>query len=189
METSAGFLDNIFAHKHSPELFMNFEPYGRTVNSEHLFTPSPISSWGEKQSASPYCDDRFNRSRSTESIRFDLFETSLNQTRKIRDSRSNGSHFSESSSFFCQPRHFKSTARPVNCPQGQVPFETERYSFAPPSVQFQHQQAFHPPLSCFPLSSQLTDMDIYPPSHALDKEPPLYFPSLEPWTFPPMRLY
>lgn len=175
METSVSFLDRIFRCTHSPEL------------CEHFFTSSPASPWRKKKSASPHWGDRFSWPRSNESVTFN----SLNQTRIVRES---GSSYSKPPLFHyqarLQPRHW-----PVNCLSDQVPFETKTYSFVP---NFQHpQQESHfqtfnqtvPPLSCFSHTSHLTDMDIYPPSYVLDKEPPPYFPSLEPWSFPPMRLY
>lgn len=196
METfGVSFLDNIFRPSHSPKLCMNFEPTG-SMASEHLFSPSPASSWEEKQSASPLWGDGCDWPRCKESVRFDSF----NQTRVARDSRSSRSHCSELPSFVHQPQsQFQHAARPVGCLQDQVPFETESGFFGPFSVQLQqhqqqqsHLQSFHqiaPPLRCLPRLSHLSDMDTYPPSYVLDKETPPYFPSLEPWSFPPMRLY
>lgn len=193
VETSVSFLDNVFRPTRSPKLCMNFEPPG-SMASEYLFTPSTTSSWGEKQSASPLCGDRFDWLRCKESVRFD----SSNQTRVAGESRSSGSHYSEFP-FFLQPQPlFQHAARPVNCLQDQVSLETETCFFVPSSVQFQHQQqqshfqSFHrttPHLRCLPQLSHLSDMDTYPPSYVLDKEAPPFFPSLEPWSFPPMRLY
>lgn len=186
------FLDTVFSCTHSPELCMNFEPF-RSPTSAHLFPPSPASSWREKPSASPHWGDTSHWPRSKENIRFD----SLNQTRIFGESRSSRSHYSTSPSFLYQPRP-QPLHRPVNCLQDQVPFEFETYSLVPNSAQFKHQQqerhfqAFHqtlPALSGFPHTSPLTDMDIYPPSCVLDKEAPPYSTSLEPWSFPPMRLY
>ncbi|XP_011604240.2 proline-rich protein 19 isoform X2 [Takifugu rubripes] len=187
-----GFLDNIFSCTHSPELCMNFEPFGSPAR-EHLFTQSPASSWREKPPASPHWGDTFNWPRSRENIRFD----SLSQTRIFGESRSSRSHYSKSPFFLDQPGP-QPVHRPANCLQDQVPFDIETYSLVANSAQFKHQQqerhfqAFHqtlPPLSCFPHTSRLTDMDIYPPSCVLDKEAPPYSTSLEPWSFPPMRLY
>lgn len=178
METPVSFLDRIFRCTHSPEL------------CEHFFTSSPASPWRKKKSASPHSGDGFSWARRKESVRFD----SLNQTRRVGETRSNGSHYSKSPLFLYQPR-LQPRHRPVDCRGDEVPFETKTYSLVP---NFQHQQqeslfqTFNqtvPPLSCFSHTSHLTDMDIYPPSYVLDKEPPPYFPSLEPWSFPPMRLY
>lgn len=194
VETSVSFLDNVFRPTRSPKLCMNLEPSGG-MSSEHLFTPSPASSWGEKQSASPLWGDRFKWPRCKESMRFDSFY----QTRVAGESRSGGSLRSELPFSLHQPQsQFQHAARPVSFLQDQVPFDTETCCFAPSSVQFQHQQqqslfqSFHqktPPLSCLTQLSHLSGMDTYPPSYVLDKEAPPYFPSLEPWSFPPMRLY
>lgn len=185
VEASVSFWDNVFRPTRSPKLCMNFEPSG-SMASEHLFTPSPASSWGEKQSASPLWGDRFEWPRCKESLRFG-------------ESRSSRSHRTELPFFLHQPpSQFQHAARPVSCLQDQVPFQTETCFLAPSSVQFQHQQqqrrfqAFQqtsPPLSCLPQLSHLSSMDTYPPSYVLDKEAPPYFQSLEPWSFPPMRLY
>lgn len=187
METSVSFLDYVFRPARSPELCMNFEPSG-SMASEHLFTLSPASSWGEKQSVSPLWGDRFDWPRCKESVRFDSFS----QTRVAGECRS-----SELPLFLQQPQsQFQHAARPESCRQDQVPFEIETCVFPPLSVQFQQPQScfqsFHrttPPLSCLPQLSHLSTMDTYPPSYVLDKEDPPYFPSLEPWSFPPMRLY
>lgn len=189
METSVSFLDNVFRPTRSPQLSMNFEPSG-SMASEYLFTLSPASSWGEKQPASLLWGGRFDWSRREESVRFAPFD----QTRVAAESRSRSS--SELPFFLRQPQtQFQHTAKPVSCLQDQVPLNTETYLFAPSSVQIQHQQqqsnfqSFHqttPPLSCLP---HLSDMGAYPPSYMLDKDAPVYFPSLEPWSFPPMRLY
>lgn len=194
VETSVSFLDNVFRPTSFPKLCMNFDPSG-SMASEHLFTLSPASSWGEKQSASPVWGDRFEWAGCKESGRFDSFT----QTRVAGESRSSGSHRSELPFFLHQPQsQFQHPARPAGCLQDQIPFETEKCFFAPSSVQFQNQQlqshfqSFHqitPPLSCLPHLSHLSDMDFYPPSYMLEKEAPTYFPSLEPWSFPPMRLY
>lgn len=195
VETSVSFLDNIFRHSRSPKRCMNFEPTA-SMASGHLFTPPPASSWGEKQSASPLWGDRFDWPRCTESARFDSFK----QTSEARESRSGRSRCSELPFLVHQPQsQFRCAARPVGRLQDQGPFQTESCFFAPSSVQFQHQQqqqshfqSFHqitPPLRCLPRLSHLSDMDNYPPSYVLDKEAPSFFPSLEPWSFPPMRLY
>lgn len=191
METSGSFMDNVFIPTRSPKLSINSEPSG-SMASEHLFTLSPASSWGEKQPASPLWGGRFDWPRSKESVRFDLF----NQTRVAAESSSSRSLRSELPFFLHQPQsQFQHTARPVSCPQDQFPLKTETCFFPPSSVQIQHQQqqshfqSFHqtkPPLSCLP---HFSDMGAYPPSYVLDKEAPVYFPSLEPWSFPPMRLY
>lgn len=176
VETSVSFWGDVFRPTRSPKLCMNFEPSG-SMASEHLFAPSPASSWGEKQAASPLWGDRFEWPRCKESWRFG-------------ESRSSRSHHAEVPFFLRQPQsQFQHGARPASCLQAQGPFQT---------VQFPHQQqqsgfqSFHqtsPPLSCLPQLSHLSNMDTYPPSYVLDKEAPPYFPSLEPWSFPPMRLY
>lgn len=191
MEASVSFLDNVFIPTRSPKLSISFEPSG-SMASQHLFTLSPASSWGEKQPASPRWGGTFDWPRSKESVRFDLF----NQTRVAAESSSSRSLRSELPLFPHQPQsQFQHTARPVSCPQDQFPLKTETCFFAPSSVQIQHQQqqshfqSFHqtkPPSSCFP---HFSDMGAYPPSYVLDKEAPVCFPSLEPWSFPPMRLY
>lgn len=166
---------------------MNFEPFGSPA-SEHLFPPSPASSWREKPSASPPWGDTFLWPRSIEHLRFD----SLDQTRIFGGSRSSRSPF-----FLRHPRP-QPLHRPAHCLPDQVPFEIETYSLVPNCAQFKdqrqerHFQAFQqtlPPLGRFPHTSHLTDMDVYPPSCVLDKEAPPYSTSLEPWSFPPMRLY
>lgn len=182
-----GFLDKIFSCARSPQLCVNFEPFGSPAS---LFPPSPASSWREQPSAPPHWGDAFNWPGGKENIRFG----SLNHTRTFGESRSSRSPFS-----LCPPRP-RPPRRPASClqHQHQVPFEIETYALVPSSAPFKHQQqerhfqAFPrslPALSCFPLPSRLTDMDIYPPSCVLDKEAPPYSTSLEPWSFPPMRLY
>lgn len=196
--SSGSFLDNVFRRTRSPELCMSFEPSGSTA-SQRFFTPSPASSWGEKPSASPHWAGGFHWSRSKESDHFDSFENPMNHSRVLGGSRSGGSHRSESPFCLYQPlQRLQTAARPAHCPRDQVPFESVSCCLAPSPAQLQpllqqsHFQTFHqtaPPLSRFPHTSHLTDMDVYPPSYVVDKGLPPYFPSLEPWSFPPMRLY
>lgn len=205
VKTSVSLLDDLLRPTRSPPFCMYFEPSGVTA-SEHLFAPPPISCWGEKTSASQHWGDRVNRQKSKDAVMFGSFENSyMNQTREVPE-RSSGSHYTDSNiqPFFpyqaqLPDRHL---AGPMRCPQEQGPFETDKYSFASPfSAKSHHPQQhnhFNPfnqfgsPLNCPLLRSHHTDMMSYPPSHMLERDPApslSSFPSLEHWSFPPMRLY
>lgn len=177
---------------------MYFEPSGVT-DSEHLFTPPPTSLWETSQ----HWKEGFTRPRSNETLMFGSSESSLmKQTRDNRE-RSSGSHYTEGPFFSYQPQlQDRHTAGPLYCPVEQGLFESEKCSFAPfLSDKIHHPQQhshiqpfsqFSSPLICLPGRSQLTDIYKYPPSHMLERDsaPSLsLFPSLEPWSFPPMRLY
>lgn len=205
MDTSVSLLDDILRPTHSPQFCMYFEP-SRVITSEHLFAPSPTSCWGEKASASQHWKDRFNRPKSKDALMFGPVENSfVNQTRAVTE-RSSGSDYTDHNiqPFFPYQAQLldRHSAGPMHCPQEQGPFEHDKYSFASAFSSKSHlpqqQNPFQPfnqfslPLNCPPVRSHHTDMMNYPPSHMLDKDPapPLsFFPSLEHWSFPPMRLY
>ncbi|KAK9514054.1 hypothetical protein VZT92_027543 [Zoarces viviparus] len=201
VETSVSLLDDILGPTCSPQFYMEFEPSGHTT-SDHLF--SPTSCWAEKVSVSQHWEDGFNKPKNNKAVMFDSFENSfLNHTRAVPE-RSSGSQYSSSNipPFFPSQTQLpnRRSAEPMHFPHEKDPFETDRYSYAPSfSAQIHHPLQSLQPLSQFsypsthpPLRSHHTDMNHYPPSHALDRDPAALlssFPSPEHWSFPPMRLY
>lgn len=206
MDTSVSLLDDILRSNHSPQFSMYFEP-SRVTTSEHLFSPCPTSCWGEKASASQHLKDRFNRPKSKDAFMFGPFENSfVNQTRAVKEGIS-GSDYTDHNIHPFVPHQAQLLDRHsrrgvMHCPQEQGPFESDKYSFASTFASkshlpqqhnhFQPLSQFSLPLNCPPVRSHYTDMINYPPSHMLERDPapPLsFFPSLEHWSFPPMRLY
>lgn len=194
LETPVSLLDNILRPACSPQFCMYFEPSGVTA-SEHLFDSSPTLCWGEKTSASQHWEDGLNRPKSKGAVMFGSVENSyMNQTRAAGE-RSSGSHYSGSiiqhhPAFPYQAK--LPDAHLARCAPVQDPFKTDKFSFvSSSSTKRNHQQHSHlnqfiPPLHYPLLRSHYTDMMNYPPSHMLEKDPA---PSLEHWSFPPMRLY
>lgn len=188
METPGSLLDNILRPTCSPQFCMYFEPSGVTA-SEHWFDSSPTS-------ASQHWEDRLNRPKSKCAVMFGSFENNyMNQTRAAAE-RNSGSHYS--GSIIRHHPVFPYQAKPpdthlAGCAPEQDPFKTDKFSFASSSSakrhhpqQHSHFSQFISPLHYPLLRSHRTDMVNYPPSHMLERDPA---PSLEHWSFPPMRLY
>lgn len=191
LETPVSLLDNLLRPACSPQFCMHFEPSGVTA-SEHLFNSSPTLCWGEKTSVS----QQLNRPKSKGTVVFGSFENSyMSQTRAAAE-RSSGSRYS--GSIIQHHPVFPYQAKPpdahlARCAPVQDPFETGQFPFAPSfstkrnqPQQHSHFSQFIPPLHYPLLRSDFTDMVNYPPSHMLERDPA---PSLEHWSFPPMRLY
>ncbi|XP_041649609.1 uncharacterized protein si:dkey-250k15.4 [Cheilinus undulatus] len=195
-ETSALLLDDNLRPPCSPEFGMDFRCSGIR---DHLFAPSPTSCWGEKYPPSPLWGGRSSRPDDKDSLMFDFFENGfLSQTRAPDGPQNSISRTPKFLSYQTQLLERRST-EPINFPQKQDLFDTERYSL-PPSLSSQmlspersHSfQPFSQPSIHPPLRAHHTDMIHYPPSHMLEKESaPSLSTRLSPehWSFPPMRLY
>ncbi|XP_074538974.1 proline-rich protein 19 [Halichoeres trimaculatus] len=198
-ETSTSVLDDILRPPPSAQFCMDFGP---SKISDHLFAPSPVSCWEERNSQLPHWGHSLSRQISQETFIFDSFENRLmNQTRALIGSQytvSNTQNFSPHQAKL-QERH---SAESMHFPQETDAFGVGRHSFAssfssqvqrPAQIQgFQPFSQISQPSACPLPRPHPTDMIHYPPSHVLERERAPSRSSLlspEHWTFPPMRLY
>lgn len=195
METCVSLLDDILRPTHSPQLRMYSEPI------DELFTLSSSPYWGEEVTSSQHWGHGLARPQNKDGVIFGSFVNRFkNQTRALTDS-SSGSHSNIQPFFPYQAQKLdKYSVGHVLCTQEQGPFEFDKFTFSPSISSKSHQQNnhFHPlnPSSGHfnspPLRSYQTDLMNYPPSYILERDSAhslSSFPNLEPWSFPPMRLY
>lgn len=198
-ETSTSFLGDILRPSPSAWFSMDFVP---SRISDHLFAPSPMLCWEDRNPQVPHPKDSLSRQISKETFMFDSFENRLmNQSRANIGPQYTFSHTQNFTPLQTQLQERCSTES-IHFPEEKDPFATERYCFASSfSSQVQRPDPVHSyqPFSqnsqlsaCLPLRPHRTDMIHYPPSHMLEREPASSRSSLlspEHWTFPPMRLY
>lgn len=196
VETSVSLLDDILRPTHSPQFCMYSEPI------DELFTPSSTPCWGEEVTSFQHWGHRLNRPQNKDEVILGSFVNRFkNQTRAVTE-RSSGSHSNIQPFFPYQAQKpDKHSVGQILCTREQGPFEFDKFSFSPSISAKSHSQQnnyfqplnpFSGPLNSPPLRSHQTDLMNYPPSHILERDSARSlssFPNLEPWSFPPMRLY